>query len=38
MTDDLSADFNWTRSNSTPSDSTGPSLDHTNGGGYEMIF
>ncbi|CAB4008725.1 CUB and peptidase domain-containing 2-like [Paramuricea clavata] len=34
FTFDLSAEFNWTRSNSTPSFNTGPSSDHTHGDGW----
>jgi hypothetical protein len=33
FTFDLSAEFNWIRSNSTPSPNTGPSSDHTLGDG-----
>lgn len=33
FTSDHTADFNWTRSNSTSSEKTGPSSDHTYGSG-----
>ena len=33
FTFDLTAELNWTRSNSTPSSDTGPSSDHTHGDG-----
>ena len=33
FTFDLSAEYNWTHSNYTPSPNTGPSSDHTHGDG-----
>jgi len=30
--------FNWTRAQSTPTDTTGPDEDHTNGTGYFMFI
>ena len=37
FTFDLSAEFNWTRSNYTYSKDTGPSSDHTHGDGKPVI-
>ena len=38
FTFDLSAEWNWTRSNYTPSPNTGPSSDHTHGDGMNKVF
>ena len=38
FTIDLSAEFNWTRSNYTYSTNTGPSSDHTKGDGKCQLY